>query len=107
MISGSDLNQDVVVHEFFHALGFTEHFSGFGDYLAEYDPYFSIGDSMSYHAVDVMRTLYSNPIGSAANNLTIYASATPAIPEPETNAMMLAGLGLVGFMAKRRKQVEA
>ncbi len=29
--------------------------------------------------------------------------ATPAVPEPETNAMLLAGLGLVGFMAHRRK----
>ena len=30
-----------------------------------------------------------------------------SVPEAETYAMMLAGLGLVGFMAKRRKQVEA
>jgi hypothetical protein len=28
------------------------------------------------------------------------------IPEPETYAMMLAGLGLLGFMARRRKQKE-
>ena len=26
------------------------------------------------------------------------------VPEPETYAMMLAGLGLMGFVAKRRKQ---
>jgi hypothetical protein len=30
-----------------------------------------------------------------------------AIPEPETYAMLLAGLGLVGFMARRRKQQTA
>ena len=30
-------------------------------------------------------------------------AATP-VPEPETYAMILAGLGLMGFMARRRKQ---
>jgi hypothetical protein len=28
---------------------------------------------------------------------------TPAVPEPETYAMFMAGLGLMGFMARRRK----
>ena len=32
-----------------------------------------------------------------------YVPATP-IPEPETYAMMLAGLGLLGFVARRRRQ---
>lgn len=30
---------------------------------------------------------------------------TPSIPEPETYAMLLAGLGLIGFAARRRKQL--
>jgi len=35
------------------------------------------------------------------------APVTDAIPEPETYAMLLAGLGLLGFAARRRKQKEA
>jgi len=33
---------------------------------------------------------------------TVLYSLAP-VPEPETYALMLAGLGLVGFMARRRK----
>jgi hypothetical protein len=32
---------------------------------------------------------------------------TAAVPEPETYAMMMAGLGLVGFMSRRRKTLAA
>ena len=39
---------------------------------------------------------------TAYDNIT-FGSSVPAIPEPETYALMLAGLGLVGFMARRRK----
>ena len=37
-------------------------------------------------------------------NFVLHGSAVAAIPEPETYAMLLAGLGLLGF-ASRRKQV--
>jgi hypothetical protein len=43
--------------------------------------------------------LYTN--GSKQDYLV--ASVT-AVPEPETYAMMLAGLGLLGFTARRRTQ---
>jgi hypothetical protein len=32
------------------------------------------------------------------------AVAVTAVPEPETYAMLIAGLGFLGFMARRRKQ---
>lgn len=33
-----------------------------------------------------------------------FVVATAPVPEPETYALMLAGLGVIGFMASRRKQ---
>jgi probable HAF family extracellular repeat protein len=48
-------------------------------------------------------------VGTASNkNLSIYEDRafllTPAIPEPETYALLLAGLGLIALMARRRRQ---
>ncbi|MEA3404437.1 MAG: PEPxxWA-CTERM sorting domain-containing protein [Pseudomonadota bacterium] len=42
--------------------------------------------------------------GSTFANLMISESTVSAVPEPSCYALMLAGLGLVGFMV-RRKQV--
>ncbi len=36
-----------------------------------------------------------------------YSSGVSPVPEPETYAMLLAGLGLLGFAARRRKQKQA
>jgi hypothetical protein len=38
-------------------------------------------------------------------NQGIYTFTAAAVPEAETYAMMLAGLGLVGFMARRRSSM--
>ena len=38
---------------------------------------------------------------------TVLPPPPPPIPEPETYALMLAGLGLLGFAARRRKQKDA
>ncbi|HOY69749.1 MAG TPA: PEPxxWA-CTERM sorting domain-containing protein [Methylotenera sp.] len=50
---------------------------GFGEYLVA-------GGTIRYAALDI--------------------GSVPEVPEPETYAMMLAGLGLIGFSARRRKQ---
>ena len=40
----------------------------------------------------------------AYSNLTLFArDITTAVPEPETYALMLAGIGMMGFMATRRR----
>ena len=46
----------------------------------------------------------SNQYGNYSTFTTNAVSAIAAVPEPETYAMLLAGLGLVGFVARRRKQ---
>lgn len=40
-------------------------------------------------------------------NAYVLRDLTPVVPEPGTYAMMLAGLGLLGFTARRRKQKSA
>ncbi|MCZ8077535.1 MAG: FxDxF family PEP-CTERM protein, partial [Paucibacter sp.] len=44
-----------------------------------------------------------NDHGLAIDNLSI--QTVSAVPEPGTYAMLLAGLGCVGFIARRRKAV--
>lgn len=66
--------------------------------------------SNSYKAarVDTDFSLEVLQTGSGTSNLTLsnisYGFSVSAVPEPETYAMMIAGLGLVGFAARRRKQ---
>jgi hypothetical protein len=53
--------------------------------------------------------IVSVTFGNRANETAFEASnflvTTPPVPEPETYALLLAGLGVVGFMARRRKSV--
>ena len=44
---------------------------------------------------------------NGATGLVAARDLVSAIPEPETYAMLLAGLGLMGFIARRRKQLAA
>jgi len=45
-------------------------------------------------------------IANEVSNTTTVYQLTAAVPEPESYAMLLAGLGLVGFMARRKSQRE-
>jgi hypothetical protein len=58
-----------------------------------------------FHKVVVAAGLANPNSGGIAMDLVTYGnlSAIAPIPEPETYAMMLAGLGLLGFMARSKK----
>jgi hypothetical protein len=51
----------------------------------------------AYFAADVLVTSGDNKGATGA------IGVTTAVPEPETYALLLAGLGMMGFMAKRRR----
>jgi len=56
-------------------------------------------------ASDELRPVYFDGIG-AKWSLTL-ANPVSAVPEPETYTMLLVGLGLIGFTARRRKDLDA
>jgi len=60
--------------------------------------YSLIGDG-SAMKLKFIATGTSDSYGSSLDNVSL----TAAVPEPETYAMLLAGLGLVGVVARRRK----
>ena len=59
-----DVTQDIVTHEFGHALGLANHFNGFGD-----------GPSISTAYWDVLATLYGNPQSTTASSLVVKRAA--------------------------------
>jgi hypothetical protein len=59
------------------------------------------------NALDISRVVFGVPV--ATNFVQDFAIngpriQVPAVPEPETYAMLMAGLGLLGFIARRRRK---
>lgn len=67
--------------------------------------------SMAFLATGTANSIYS-PLSGALSpvrvyigpDYTLHIAAVAAVPEPETYAMLLAGLGLMGAIARRRRQ---
>jgi hypothetical protein len=100
-------------------------FSG-GTYLGEYDNYATLtstgtatagalvintgggaGPAYGALAIDTYLNAFATQSGKGITNTTLntadFTFTVTAVPEPETYAMMIAGIGLVGFAARRRK----
>jgi hypothetical protein len=50
---------------------------------------------------------YSLVLPTGVTYTSAFQQSIAAVPEPETYAMMLAGLGMMGFTVRRRKQAQA
>lgn len=59
-----DVTQDIVSHEFGHALGLGSHFDGFG-----------YGPSISRAFWDVLATLYGNPVKTLSAQIVVHRAA--------------------------------
>ncbi len=62
------------------------------------------GENSSYLVLYTASTTYSTSIASVIDGSVASAATFAPVPEPETYAMMLAGLGLMGFVARRRSK---
>ena len=83
-------------------VGSTQTFTILGATTSSFLGFVSSTSSMTSLVVSAVQGV--DPLWPTVDNLTLArAAAVPAIPEPETYALMLAGLGLLGFIARRRR----
>lgn len=68
--------------------------------------FFAIGTSYTGIALENTLNLFYFDSNSGDNSGSILATVT-AVPEPETYAMLLAGLGLLGFVVNRKRLLHA
>jgi len=78
--------------------------AGTGKMLTSFDKPTGTFDVASLGAGSYNLWVSGNPLGDHGSySIGITSSPTLAVPEPETYAMLLAGLGIVGAVARRRR----
>lgn len=99
------------------AIGVGKHASNLGDQIKDFSTMGQVGDNMGFYyltrssstnTAEALAVAYGNANGASTFTLGMdgslaFANAAP-VPEASTYGMMLAGLGLVGFMAARRRR---
>jgi hypothetical protein len=75
-----------------------------GDAGADPNKLVAITDNLSFTSVSQAAGENFNVLQTAALGQVLRGVAIAAVPEPDTNMMLLMGLGLIGFVAARRKQ---
>ena len=86
------------------------HFGGGADRFKNAVPdYDGNGGGTAFYVFDAGTTgldtiIFAADLASASSGATLYSTGVALIPEPETYAMLLAGLGLIGFIVRRRQR---
>ena len=63
----------------------------------------SLANTASSYNAEFLMVQNQGAVGTTGAQDVVYFTPASPVPEPQTYAMLLAGLGLVGFIARRRK----